>query len=46
MEVRRGDGSVMAVEVAGEPDGVPVLLCHGLADSRQMLAPLTGREHS
>ena len=34
MEVRRGDGSVIAVEVAGEPDGVPVLLCHGLADSR------------
>jgi pimeloyl-ACP methyl ester carboxylesterase len=34
MEVRRGDGSVIAVEVAGKPDGVPVLLCHGLADSR------------
>jgi pimeloyl-ACP methyl ester carboxylesterase len=34
MEVSRGDGSVIAVEVAGEPDGVPVLLCHGLADSR------------
>lgn len=34
MEVRRGDGSVIAVEVAGEPRGVPVLLCHGLADSR------------
>jgi pimeloyl-ACP methyl ester carboxylesterase len=34
MELRRGDGSVIAVEVAGKPDGVPVLLCHGLADSR------------
>ncbi len=30
----RADGSVIAVEVAGKPDGVPVLLCHGLADSR------------
>jgi pimeloyl-ACP methyl ester carboxylesterase len=34
MEVSRGDGSVIAVEVAGKPDGVPLLLCHGLADSR------------
>jgi pimeloyl-ACP methyl ester carboxylesterase len=34
MEVSRGDGSVIALEVAGKPDGVPVLLCHGLADSR------------
>jgi pimeloyl-ACP methyl ester carboxylesterase len=34
MEVSRGDGSVIAVEVAGKPDGTPVLLCHGLADSR------------
>jgi pimeloyl-ACP methyl ester carboxylesterase len=34
MEVRRGDGSVIAVEVAGEQRGAPVLLCHGLADSR------------
>jgi len=34
MEVSRADGSVIAVEVAGKPDGVPVLLCHGLADSR------------
>ena len=30
----RDDGSVIAVEVVGEPDAVPVLLCHGLADSR------------
>lgn len=30
----RGDGSVIAVEEAGDPDAVPVLLCHGLADSR------------
>jgi pimeloyl-ACP methyl ester carboxylesterase len=34
MEVRRPDGSVIAVEVAGEPGAVPVLICHGLADSR------------
>jgi pimeloyl-ACP methyl ester carboxylesterase len=34
MEVTRGDGSVIAVELAGKPDGAPVLLCHGLADSR------------
>jgi len=34
MEVRRGDGSVIAVEVAGDKRGAPVLLCHGLADSR------------
>jgi pimeloyl-ACP methyl ester carboxylesterase len=34
VEVRRGDGSVIAVEVAGEQGAAPVLLCHGLADSR------------
>src|SRR5260370_21256268 len=34
MEVRRGDGSVIAVEVAGEQGATPVLFCHGLADSR------------
>jgi pimeloyl-ACP methyl ester carboxylesterase len=34
MEVSRGDGSVIAVEVAGAQDGRPVLFCHGLADSR------------
>jgi pimeloyl-ACP methyl ester carboxylesterase len=34
MRVTRGDGSVIAVGVAGEPDALPVLLCHGLADSR------------
>jgi pimeloyl-ACP methyl ester carboxylesterase len=42
MEVRRGDGSVIAVEVAGERGGRPVLFCHGLADSRlsaQLFAP-------
>jgi pimeloyl-ACP methyl ester carboxylesterase len=41
MEVSRADGSVIAVEVAGEPDAVPVLLCHGLADSRLSAHPLT-----
>jgi pimeloyl-ACP methyl ester carboxylesterase len=34
MEVRRGDGSVIAVEVAGERGAAPLLFCHGLADSR------------
>jgi pimeloyl-ACP methyl ester carboxylesterase len=34
MELRRGDGSVIAVEVVGDHDSSPVLLCHGLADSR------------
>ena len=34
MDVRRGDGSVIAVEVVGDHDSRPVLLCHGLADSR------------
>src|SRR5260370_13764918 len=34
MEVRRGDGSVIAVEVAGEEGATPVLFCHGLADWR------------
>ena len=34
MRVSRGDGSVIAVEVAGEQDATPVLFCHGLADSR------------
>lgn len=41
MEVSRADGSVIAVEVAGEPYAVPVLLCHGLADSRLSAHPLT-----
>ena len=46
MEVSRGDGSVIAVGVVGEPDAVPVLLCHGLADSRLSAHPLaqTARE--
>lgn len=34
MEVRRADGSVIAVEVVGEQGATPVLFCHGLADSR------------
>jgi pimeloyl-ACP methyl ester carboxylesterase len=42
MEVTRADGSVIAVEVAGKPDGVPVLLCHGLADSRLSALQLDG----
>lgn len=34
MDVRRGDGSVIAVEIVGDPAATPVLFCHGLADSR------------
>jgi pimeloyl-ACP methyl ester carboxylesterase len=34
MEVKRGDGRVIAVEVVGDQDATPVLVCHGLADSR------------
>jgi pimeloyl-ACP methyl ester carboxylesterase len=34
MEVSRGDGSVIAVEVAGDQGAAPVLFCHGFADSR------------
>jgi pimeloyl-ACP methyl ester carboxylesterase len=34
MELRVGDGRVIAVEVLGDHDAMPVLLCHGLADSR------------
>jgi pimeloyl-ACP methyl ester carboxylesterase len=34
MELRRGDGKVIAVDVIGERDATPVLFCHGLADSR------------
>ncbi len=34
MKVSRGDGSVIAVEVAGDQSAAPVLFCHGFADSR------------
>jgi pimeloyl-ACP methyl ester carboxylesterase len=34
MEVRAKDGRVIAVDVIGDHDAMPVLLCHGLADSR------------
>ncbi len=34
MEVSRGDGSVISVEVSGQQGATPVLFCHGLADSR------------
>jgi pimeloyl-ACP methyl ester carboxylesterase len=34
MELRRRDGSVIALEIVGEQDATPVLFCHGLADSR------------
>jgi len=34
MELRASDGRVIALEVVGDHEGTPVLLCHGLADSR------------
>jgi pimeloyl-ACP methyl ester carboxylesterase len=34
MKLRARDGRVIAVEVLGDDDATPVLLCHGLADSR------------
>jgi pimeloyl-ACP methyl ester carboxylesterase len=34
VRVRRGDGSVITSEVVGAEDGRPLLVCHGLADSR------------
>ena len=34
MELRASDGRVIAFEVVGDLDATPVLLCHGLADSR------------
>jgi pimeloyl-ACP methyl ester carboxylesterase len=34
VEVRRGDGGVIALEIVGDRDATPVLVCHGLADSR------------
>ena len=40
MELRAGDGRVIAVEVLGDDDATPVLLCHGLADSRLAAQPL------
>jgi pimeloyl-ACP methyl ester carboxylesterase len=45
MEVSRPDGSVIACEVTGERDAVPVLLCHGLADSRLSVYFLTEVAH-
>ena len=34
MELRHGDGRVVALEVVGDRHATPVLVCHGLADSR------------
>jgi pimeloyl-ACP methyl ester carboxylesterase len=39
VQVSRGDGSMIAVEDVGEPGAAPVLLCHGLADSRLSARP-------
>jgi pimeloyl-ACP methyl ester carboxylesterase len=33
MDVRASDGRVITLEVVGDRDATPVLLCHGLADS-------------
>jgi len=40
MELRHKDGRVVALEIVGERDAKPVLLCHGLADSRLAAQPL------
>jgi pimeloyl-ACP methyl ester carboxylesterase len=45
MEVYRGDGSVIACEVAGEQGATPVLFCHGLADSRLSAQLFTQAAH-
>jgi pimeloyl-ACP methyl ester carboxylesterase len=42
MQVTRGDGSVIAYEVVGEPDATPVLFCHGPADSRLYARAIPG----
>lgn len=34
VDLRQSDGRAIAVEVVGDRDATPVLLCHGLADSR------------
>jgi len=40
MELRHKDGRVTTLEVVGDPEAKPVLLCHGLADSRLAAQPL------
>jgi pimeloyl-ACP methyl ester carboxylesterase len=34
VELRRSDGRVIALEVVGDRNATPVVVCHGLADSR------------
>jgi pimeloyl-ACP methyl ester carboxylesterase len=40
MELRHRDGRVITLDVVGDRDAKPVLLCHGLADSRLAAQPL------
>jgi pimeloyl-ACP methyl ester carboxylesterase len=40
MELRLADGRVITLEAVGDRDAKPVLLCHGLADSRLAAQPL------
>lgn len=40
MELRHKDGRVIALEIVGDRGASPVLLCHGLADSRLAAQPL------
>jgi pimeloyl-ACP methyl ester carboxylesterase len=35
VELRQADGRVIGLEVVGDRDATPVLVCHGLADSRR-----------
>lgn len=37
---QRVDGSTVGFELAGAPGGLPLLVCHGLADSRRCVWPL------
>src|SRR5215475_7454939 len=40
MELRHPDGRAITLEIVGDRDAMPVLLCHGLADSRLAAQPL------
>jgi pimeloyl-ACP methyl ester carboxylesterase len=40
MELRHRGGRVTTLEIVGDRDATPVLLCHGLADSRLAAQPL------
>ena len=45
MELRHFDGRVVTLEIVGDREAKPVLLCHGLADSRLAAQPLRQTAH-